>query len=286
MGPSLYYTHEWPDLFKIGDWWYLVYSTFTERCVTHYRMSKTLRGPLLAPENDVFDGRAFYAAKTCSDGRRRFLFGWNPTREQEKDYGVWQWGGNLIAHETMQEPDGSLSVKVPEAVDKTFSKSIPVKFSPGIGRWEISRNLLSVDAPDSFACAMAQKMPRCCKISAVVTFGEHTRGCGIMLRVSEDLDHAYYVRFEPGRNRVVFDSWPRAFRDRPYWIGLETPIGLAPNRQYELGVFVDGTVCEIYAAGEVAMSTRLYDLKRGRWGVFANEGTSSFGDLSLEMSVS
>ncbi|HMN30863.1 MAG TPA: family 43 glycosylhydrolase, partial [Caldilineaceae bacterium] len=79
--PQLYYTHECPDLFRIGDWWYLLYSTFSERHVTHYRMSRSLQGPWLAPANDAFDGRGYYAAKSAGDGERRFLFGWLATRE-------------------------------------------------------------------------------------------------------------------------------------------------------------------------------------------------------------
>jgi beta-fructofuranosidase len=67
--------HECPDLFKIGEWWYLVYSAYTERFATFYRMSKSLHGPWVAPKEDTFDGRAYYAAKTVSDGTRRYAFG-------------------------------------------------------------------------------------------------------------------------------------------------------------------------------------------------------------------
>lgn len=48
-------------------------------------MSRNLTGPWTAPENDTFDGRAFYAAKTYSDGKKLFAFGWNPTKIDEKD---------------------------------------------------------------------------------------------------------------------------------------------------------------------------------------------------------
>jgi beta-fructofuranosidase len=64
----------------MGDWWYLMFSTFTDRFVTQYRMSRSIEGPWRAPAVDTFDGRAFYAAKSATDGRRRYLFGWNPTR--------------------------------------------------------------------------------------------------------------------------------------------------------------------------------------------------------------
>lgn len=83
----------------MGNRWYLVFSTFSARCVTRYRMSASLAGPWTAPENDALDGRAFYAAKTCSDGARRFAIGWIATREGESDAGAWQWGGAVAAHE-------------------------------------------------------------------------------------------------------------------------------------------------------------------------------------------
>ena len=44
--PRLYYTHECPDLFRWGKYWVLVYSTFSERHITHYRLSESLAGPL------------------------------------------------------------------------------------------------------------------------------------------------------------------------------------------------------------------------------------------------
>jgi beta-fructofuranosidase len=78
--PGEYYTHECPDLFQMGEWWYLVYSTFSERSVTHYRLARSPRGPWIAPANDTFDGRAYYAAKTAGGAAERFVFGWLPTR--------------------------------------------------------------------------------------------------------------------------------------------------------------------------------------------------------------
>ena len=69
--------NECPDLFKMGDWYYLVYSNYTDGFCTHYRMSRSINGPWIRPERDTFDGRAFYAAKTGSDGLRRYAYGWN-----------------------------------------------------------------------------------------------------------------------------------------------------------------------------------------------------------------
>ena len=280
--PGLYSVHECPDLFRMRDWWYLVFSEGTERASTHYRMSKSLRGPWLAPDNDTFDGRAYYAAKTASDGQRRYVFGWVPTRDDKKDFHRWNWGGNLVVHELVQEADGTLSVKAPESVERAFARNVPYKFAPGLGHNEISAKGVRVDASGSFGCSPAGMMPQRCKIEATVTFAEGTRGCGIMLRASRNLDSAYYIRLEPARNRLVFDSWPRA-GDIPHWVELERPIQLKAGVAVRLKVFVDGTICIVYADEKLAMSTRLYDLEQGDWGVFVNEGSARFSAIDISI---
>jgi beta-fructofuranosidase len=278
--PYLYATHECPDLFRIGDWWYLVYSTFSDRTVTHYRMSKSLQGPWVAPENDVFDNRAYYAAKTWTDGTSRYAFGWNPTREGNNDDGTWQWGGNLVVHEILQQADGTLAVKVPESVRAAFKASVPYELVDSLGSWNIDRNYASVDAADSFASAVAGKLPSRCKISTTIKFGPGTRGCGIILRNDEDLERGYMIRLEPGRNRMVFDLWPRK-GDIPHVIGLERPIELQEEVAYEVSILIDGSVCEVYVNDAIAMSARLYEFQEGGWGVFVSEGTASFEEIEV-----
>ena len=278
--PGLYFTHECPDLFKMGDWWYLIFSEFSERLQTRYRMSRSVRGPWLTPESDTFDGRALYAAKTASDGRRRFLFGWNPTREGNKDYRGWHWGGNLVVHEVLQEKDGTLTVRVPDTVDRAFSTADPVNLTAGTGTLKTVSRGVQVLVPGSFGCAVGGPMPERCKIQATVDYTAGTKGCGIMLRASDDLESAYYIRLEPAHNRLVFDSWPRG-GDVPFMPELERPIRTAPGEPIEMKVFVDGSVCVVYVAGKVAMNTRLYSLPRGNWGVFVNEGIASFRDANI-----
>jgi len=280
--PGLYYTHECPDLFRMGDWWYLVFSEFSEKCVTRHRMARSLDCPWLTPADDTFDGRAWYAAKTASDGERRFIFGWNATREQEKDYHKWQWGGNLVVHEVVQRADGTLSVTVPDAVEDAFDAPVAAHFQPGLGECTIGPGAVEINVPGSFGCAVSDIMPGRCRLEATITFSEGTRGCGIMLRASEDLEKAYYIRLEPHRGRIVFDAWPRA-GDVPHMVELERPLKLEPRHPVELKVLVDGTVCEVYAANQVAMSTRLYDLKIGRWGVFVQQGSARFENLGASM---
>lgn len=280
--PGLYFTHECPDLFQMGDWWYLVFSEFSERCVTRYRMSHSINGPWLRPEEDTFDGRAYYAAKSASDGERRFLFGWNPTRSDRTDDSSWQWGGNLVVHEIIQRPDGTLSVKLPETVDGYFTNNLPVSFVQAVGQGTMLTNGVEISAPGSFACMSAGIMPECCKIETKITFTAETQGCGLFLRATDEYERGYFIRLEPQRQRLVFDRWPRN-GDQPFSIELERAAALKAGDLVRITVLVDGTLCEVYLNDEVAMSTRLYNHPVGEWGVFAEEGHAVFRHTALSM---
>lgn len=51
--PKMYITMECPELFKMGEYWYLVFSTFSDQFTTHYRISKNWNGPWEIPDDDV-----------------------------------------------------------------------------------------------------------------------------------------------------------------------------------------------------------------------------------------
>lgn len=279
--PGLYITHECPDLFRRGDWWYLVWSEFSERHVTRYRMSRSLNGPWTAPENDTFDGRAYYAAKTASDGKQRYLFGWNPTRDTQKDYeGRWQWGGNLVVHQLVQEADGTLNVCVPESVRSAFSQPVDFTLFNFAGTQVDTTRKIEINAPESFLSLQSDTSTQRVLLEATVTFQSPTRGCGLLLRTAEDWQTGYQIRLEPGRQRLVLDSWPRP-GDIPFLVELERPIALEPDVPITIQVFVDGTVCEVYVDRKIALSARLYNLTAGGWGLFVQEGRADFEDVKL-----
>lgn len=296
--------HECPDMFRIGEWWYLVYSSYTGRFGTFYRMSRSPNGPWISPKEEAFDGRAYYAAKSVSDGDKRYLFGWNPTKRDDlfgwnppqaagQDYDTWDWGGNLVVHEIVQRSDGTLGTRVPGSVDAAFSVTQPVELSGIAGEWaEISAShnegvSLNCREPYAFAgCITRDELPDICKISATVRFSPETQGVGFMLRTENALDFAYYVTLEPQRDRVTFrgpimqsEEGGKTF---PYEVELERPFEFEANANIEIRIFVDGTICEIYVGGRVAMSARMYDIEQGRLGLFVNQGEAAFTDVKIE----
>lgn len=279
--PNQFFTHECPDLFKIGDWWYLVFSEFTDLVATRYRMSRSLKGPWLTPKQDTFDGHAYYAAKTASDGKNRFMFGWNPTRSENKDNGGWNWGGNLVVHQIVQLPDGTLTVRAPKTVIDAFKKPLVQAFVIADGRTAGIKTEISIDARGTFNTASAGKSPAICKISTVVEFAKDTKDFGCMLRCSDDLDKSYYIRFEPGRNRLVFDMWPRRINEQYHMVELERQVELKPGKPVMIQIFMDGTKGVVYVNNAIAMNYRAYDLTEGNWGFFVTDGSARFKNIEL-----
>lgn len=114
--PDLYTMHEMPDLFQIDDKWYLLTTEYSEKSKTIYCVSDNPTGPWSRPSDDAFDGRSYYAARSVSDGDRRFLVGWVATKTDDVEVADFEWGGTLVILEVVQREDSTLGVKFPDEV--------------------------------------------------------------------------------------------------------------------------------------------------------------------------
>ncbi|MEA9984309.1 MULTISPECIES: GH32 C-terminal domain-containing protein [Subtercola] len=282
--PRRYIAHECPEVFQWGDWWYLVYSEFSDSFVTRYRMSKTLDGPWIAPAHDSLDGRAFYAAKSAERDGRRFFFGWIASRVDGHDDGAWQWAGTLAVTEASQRPDGTLAFSFASELRRHFTETVPMEFVNG----EIENRTL--DAGDGYLTALSStEIPSRFFASFSFDIAADTAECGLLLRASADGDRAYAVRLEPRRGRMVFDRWPRKVTgegqwevsgDVPYVIELERACDLQPGR-HTLEVVVDGDLCVANLDRSTMLSTRLYDHIDGTIGVFVGDGSIDVHELTV-----
>lgn len=277
--PRRYLAHECPEVFRWRDWWYLVYSEFSDAFTTRYRMARSLDGPWLVPEHDTLDGRAYYAAKSAARDGRRFFFGWIASREGDRDDGAWQWAGTLSVLEAEQRADGTLAFHPTAELRETFDHAVD-QVAPGT----------RLTAPDGYADVLsAADAPERFRLRARLDIAPGTTECGVLLRASADGDAGYVLRLEPRRGRLVLDRWPRRSTgteqwhisgDVPYVVELERPCTLAPGG-HELDVIVDGDLCVATLDDEVVLSTRLYDRPTGRVGAFVGEGTVTVTHLTL-----
>ena len=280
--PRRYVTHECPDVFQWGDWWYMVYSEFSESFTTRYRMAKSPDGPWQVPALDSIDGRAFYASKTAGRDDRRFFFGWIASKEGNADDGAWQWAGTMSVLEARQNPDGTLGFGFADELVESFWETVPVSLANELPA--------TLNVPDGYAAIVSEEdLPGQFYAKAVLDVAPNTTECGLLLRSSHDGDESYVVRLEPKRGRLVFDRWPRKVigdaqwhvsGDVPFSIELERPCDLTPG-EHTLEVIVDGDLCVAVVDRQVALSARIYDRPSGRIGVFTGEGSATVVELDI-----
>ena len=266
--PSIYTMHEMPDLFRIGDWWYLVISEYSDKNKTVYRMSKSLDGPWLAPTDDAFDGRAYYAARSYELNGQRILFGWVPSREGDDDKGEFQWAGTFMAHEVFQRDDGSLGVKPPNTVIEYFKDSI-------------EHNSFSLSTVDSRSDKIVfEDCGDTYMFEADVKFSQDTRG--FCLKLAEDFKtgEAYQFVFPIGENKYYFEKTPNWPWFQCLNIGLERPIEMSPDKSYHIQLVVDDTIATIYVNG-VALNTRMYSKPGGSISFSVVDGSIEVTNLKL-----
>lgn len=287
-----YIVPECPDMFCIGEWWYLIFSEFSDEFMTRYRMAKSPFGPWIEPEKDTFDGRAFYAAKTCEADGTRYLLGWNPTRKGNTDFGDWEWGGSLIVHKLFQRPDGTLGVCPIKELVKSFTKNMEINIQDTyLGRVDLEDDGFVVDGKSTLSTVKLGKMPEAGIISLDYEVYDEKGGFGLWIHGSEDFEEGYYYRIEPYKQRVVMDMWPRdrvtdpmqiAGRDtNPYRPGLYQMILPDVCRKGHMEFIFDDSVGMLYLADGTALNTRMYSLKGERWGVFTRNTKVLFSNIQL-----
>lgn len=109
---------EVPQMFRIGDKWYLLASIFSNGRVgkASYWVSDQPTGPWTTMLPDSLDSSDFSAVNLGFDGKRWLAFGWIPLTDMES-YGRYTWGGHMaLPREVYQLEDGSLATRLEPSV--------------------------------------------------------------------------------------------------------------------------------------------------------------------------
>lgn len=281
---------ECPDVFRMGDWYYLIFSSYTNLFGNYYVKCRVGEQQWQIPKNHRLDARAFYAAKTAGDGKDRYLFGWNPTKEENifgfwpdkleaQDYRTWDWGGNMVVHQLQQQLDGDLKLVLPQVKRNAYDVIVKNTFVPITGGWEIDENGWRSMWSTSQQMMLMQEMPDSCYIKVDMQM-EDAIQAGLILQVDEEMKEGYYLFIEPERGRLVYRSWLRMSEDGgktfPYDVELEAPVRNTDDLRYQIEIITEGSAATAYVNGEAAISFRMYDYQKRKLGLF------SFGKAVFE----
>lgn len=268
--PDSFFTHECPDLFKMGDWYYLIFSEFSDKLRTRYRMTKRLGDPWIRPKEDTFDCSCFYAAKTVSNGKERFLLGWNAIKMQDEDKGNWQWGGTIVAHKLTQDPfTGELLVSCPSQIADQYNVS-ESKTAPVL-----------VKSEDCYQRVNISKLPEYCRIELCFTTGTTLKEFGLFFHADEKFTKGYLLNFHSLHNRMCFEHKRGIWNFKVYDVESERLCEIKPNTKYSMTVIREKSVLEVYFDGKIALSNRMYSSEEGMFGVYTMDSDVTFERVEI-----
>ena len=286
---------ECPDIFTMGGWEYLVFSSYTTLFGNYYVKRPLGSRQWQLPANHRLDSRGFYAAKTAGHGDERYLFGWLPTKEENifgfwpdkfpgKDYRTWDWGGSMVIHRLRRLPDGDLGLCPPQSKRAVFHSPVKNEYRAITPGWRVTAEGLRADTTAGQELALMQKLPQVCRIRADIRIIDADQA-GIILRVGEDMGRGYYLCLEPKRGRLVYRSWLRLYEDGgktfPYDVEMEVPVRKTVDGRYTLEVLTEDTAATAYVNDEAALSFRMYDRSEGHLGLFSL-GRAVFTNIEMQ----
>ena len=290
---------ECPEMYKMGEYWYLVYSRFSERAQTIYRYSKSPYGPWRTPKFDGIDNRRFYAAKSLIDNRgRRIYFAWTPEREKQSDDELWQTGGEFaIPHQAIPMGDGNLKIVMPEEIEKYFqAQKLKHSFNKKLGNikmyGEKALEILSVGTLSyGFFEVEQNNFMMECNIKA----SDCADYFGLTINTDEDIDNGYLLAFNRATQAVSINKLPAPLD--PFWATLSGKEIIAgevdgPRVCEKSFPFKDGDIInvkciltdsmiEIFIGEMIAFSYRTYRKMPFRIGVFAQDCNVEFHNITF-----
>lgn len=265
---------ECPDLFKMGNYWYLVFSeNWSSNSGTHYRIGTSPNGPWTTPANDRLDGSYLYAAKTVSDNANRYLVGWTARKVPESNTGGKDWAGNLVTHQLFQNPDGTLAVKPVAALSSVFGPSASLSVDKITGNASQNGNCFNLSANSQ---VMFGKLQKANQISFTLNAAANGKS-GLILAQDNDGKNGVKISFEPSSNRIAAYVMNGASEDLANTYPLSGILGTT----YNVTAFISNDVCVVYVNNQLAFSNRVYDVVNKKWSIFGSSAVT-FSNINIK----
>lgn len=290
--------YECPDVFKMGDWWYLVYSEklAAVRRVQYFK-GKALDELKACTANDAgrwpdshegfLDSRGFYAGKTASDGTNRYIWGWCPTRSGKDNTAVGaspaepEWAGNLVMHRLIQHSDGSLTLGEVPGISNKYNKEQTVKaetLSEGAVAQGSNGFRLTGESNVLF-----NRLGNCNRISFTVKTSGNTDRFGISLVRGSDSKKYYTLVVNPeseNMRKVNFEQ--EGTEGAGFIAGIDGYVFDRPSdNTYHITIYTDNSVCVMYINNVACYTNRIYGIQKNCWSINSYGGTIDVSNVEV-----
>ena len=292
---------ECPDIFKMGNYWYLVYSesfrTSWSRKVK-YMMAPTfedLKNCFNDPganwpkdgHEGILDSRAFYAGKTASNGTDRYIWGWCPFRSgadvHEKNINVGagdgnepNWSGALVCHKIIQHADGTLTLGAVPAMAAKYSQAVNAEVMASNG---YNGGTLSGDG----AFVLYNRLGSCNHISFTVKTSNNWDKFGVSFVRGTDSKKYYTMvvnpEWEDGR-KVNFEQ--EGDEGKGFIEAADGYVFARPNdNTYNIDIYTDNSVLTLYINDICAYTQRIYGIQKNCWSINNYGGSVTVSNVKV-----
>lgn len=279
--PGRQYMLECPDLFKMGDKYYLFYSW---DCVTYYAVADSIDGPFQQADDPVLasTGFSFYAAKTAELNGTRYLCGWIGRKPEPKDAGAYNWAGTMMVHELVQNADGTLGVREPHKLEEYFvgeKELAAVDLSENAEKLDNGYRLTSIDKKTVSLVNFGQRQP-VFQLDCNVTFTEEGFA-GFCFGKDGNYNTYTGMVIDAKNDSLHYEGsvLPRMAYVDPL---VKTDYTIEPGREYHLKLIMENEIATLYIDNAKVLCARVYKaMDGGDIGLFAVKTSAEFTDLSL-----
>ncbi|MBQ7604301.1 MAG: hypothetical protein IJU75_05040 [Clostridia bacterium] len=297
-------TYECPDMFMMGDWYYLVYSNANQDKMTHYVKSRSRSGPWEIPKDDTLDSFLFYAGRVAGDDRQRIIAAWNAERTgndlgpkfglrdvvkcdmiQKEDFAPLGYAGDMVIHQIGQFGNGDIRLMPVSQIASEFSRKKTTGFEPLYGAgWDVGNDRFSTESVSLYTCASVSDLPERC----LIRFGlkADCREAGVALGTDRSFcDKGYYLRFEPRKGRMqamtgLREGFPWIAYCLPY--AVEEEVFAEPDNDgyYHVEIIRAGELATVYVNGK-ALSLRSANMTGDLIGIYVFDGKAEFTGFEI-----
>ena len=288
FAPQAQYMLECPDLFRMGDTWYLTYSW---DCVTYYAVGESVNGPFTVPEDNILDGKGmmdgngfvFYAAKTAEWNGNTYLCGWLGRDALSVDSGMYRWAGNMVNHRLVQHEDRTLGLAPPETFTGYFTRDLPFRAEGKEGSAEISENSITLTAPEG-ETALADLGMRAPTMMLECDVTPDSDGCAGFAFGGTEADETWTVLcLDIRRNLLHYEGYEltEIWKYEPMAL---TRFSFEAGQTYHVTLVCENEIVVMYVDGRKALSSRINHSTGGaRIGVFSDSGSAVFSNITMKI---
>lgn len=276
--PDATYNMECPSVVALGDYFYFAFSEQGDNRVTHYMYKSSHDGEWQKFERDSIDADGFYAGRLEKAGDKLYAFAWC-ARLTSGSSGGFDWGGSLVTHELVQNPQtGELYAVMPQNYKDFFSHEMDYKSVSGekVSGFEFDGEKFTAHGVEKLSSNVV-------RMSMTVETNGDKGDFGLSFGLDGDYNNrlgSAIIAFELEKGLITcYNGVSNILRYGAPLVSIA--YNFEKDKSYNADIIVDGEVLTVYLNGEIALTVRIPDMKEANFAFYSNGAKAKIQDIKI-----